>query len=1086
METDTQKQRTAPHPWSKGSAICTAIIAVIVIFGWITRQPILASFLPGAAIMVVNTALCLLFCSVGFFTAGKKRFKIARACAAAVLLISGLTLLEFARGRPIGLDELFGKHDLDRGVADSGRMAGMTAAALFLVGISLLFMTWKRTHACLFALLGGSILALALLPIFSCFAAIYSIENLSVYRQMAFPTALCLGLLASELLRRSAGDDLRKKITLPLIAVALAILTVVGFVSEASNSELVTAYSWVAHTHQVNDGIDHVVATMAQYEAATRAYCLTGDMFFLRRADTNHTDVTAQIDVLDQLVADNPRQQARVRALRPWAQQKFELNDSLVQARRTGGVEAVVPILAAEPRKVLPEGNQLAAELHEEEERLLVQREAKVAAVEQSTRLLQLLGSLAAIMLVVLAVMLAQRATAERQRVEGVLWHNEERFRSVTEAANDAIVIADDRGRIITWNRAAEKMFGHAVAEVIDQPFTMLMPLRHRQKHQQEVKRLEVNGDSPLVGRTVELHGVRKDGTEFPLELSLASWKTAAGPFFGGIMRDITQRKKVEDDLRAANVAAQESVRLKSQFLANMSHEIRTPMNGVVGMINLLIDTKLTPEQTNLAHTVHTSAESLLHIINDILDFSKIEAGLLAFEALPFDLREPVEGCLGIMAEKAHGKGLELAYLIEENVPTQLVGDAARLHQILINLVGNAVKFTAHGEVVLSVAKESEENRRVRLRFSVRDTGIGVDNEARKNLFQAFQQADSSTTRKFGGTGLGLAISRQLVHLMGGEIQVDSEPGHGSTFRFTAEFPMQDSAPKVVAPRANLTGLRALVVDDNATNREILRRQLASWRIEATSVASAAEALRALRNAAAAGVPFHLGILDMMMPEMNGLELAETLHTEPGFDELKLIMLTSMGHKSSRVELDRARIGACLIKPARQSQLYETLVSVMAGRVAENIQASAVFASSDPSSAPADLPMRILLAEDNLVNQNVAQMQLAKFGYRVDIVENGKEAVAAGKSGNYDIIFMDCQMPELDGYEATRQLRLWEHERRDRNEVFTPLHIIAMTANAMQGDREICFAAGMDDYITKPVRQSELAASLARTPGALL
>jgi PAS domain S-box-containing protein len=1085
MEAETQKRHTTPHPWTQWSAVAIATITTIVIVGWIIGQPMLVTFRLGGVSMFVNTALCLLLSSVGFLAVARKRCNIARACAAAVLLISVPTLFEYASGRSIGLDELFWKYDLSPVVAHPGRMAIPNAVALFLTAISLWHMTGRRTVGWFLALAGGSILAMALLPFFSYFASIYFSGTWTAYHGTSLPAGLCLGLLASELLRRSAGDEVRKKIMLPLLAIALAILTTVGIVSEASNAELVDAYRWVAHTYQVDESIDHVVAAMAQIEATTRAYCVTGNELYLQRADARRADLAAQIEALAQLVADNPVQVARMNGLRSWMRQKFELNDSLVQARRTGGVEAVVPILLSERSKISPEGTQLTVALHQEEGRLLVQRQAKAAAVEHNTRTLQFFGSLTAVALVVLALVLAQRATAAQQRVESVLRQNEERFRLVAEAASDAIVIADPEGNIISWNPAAEQMFGHTMAEVIERPFEILMPLRYREKHREVVKRLQTGGVPRVIDRMVELRGLRKDGTEFPLELSLAFWKTTEGPFFGGIIRDITLRKKVEDDLRAASRAAQESARLKSQFLANMSHEIRTPMNGVVGMINLLLDTPLTSEQISLASTVRTSADSLLHIINDILDFSKIEAGLLTFEALPFDLREPVESCLGIIAEKAHGKGLELAYLIDENVPTQLIGDAARLHQILINLIGNAVKFTARGEVVLNVSKESEGNRRVRLRFSVRDTGIGVSAESKENLFQAFRQADSSTTRKYGGTGLGLAISRQLVHLMGGEIQVDSELGHGSTFWFTADFPLPEPTPKVVAPRANLAGLRALVVDDNATNREILQRQLASWRIEVTSVASGAEAVSALRKAAASGAPFQLGILDMMMPEMSGLTLAEALRAEPGFDQLKLIMLTSMGHKLSRVELDRARIGACLIKPARQSQLYETLASIMAGKVSASTPAPAAAAGPGPTAISADLPMRILLAEDNLVNQNVARMQLAKFGYQVHIVANGKEAVAAGKSGNYDVILMDCQMPDLDGYEASGQLRAWEHERRDRGEVFTPLHIIAMTANAMQGDREICFAAGMDDYITKPVRQSELAAALARTPCAL-
>jgi len=1074
------------HPWTKWSAVGIAIMAVIVIVGWITRIPILATFLPDGPPMVMNAALGLLLSSAGLLAAGRERCKTARACAVVVLLLSVLTLFEYASGRSIGLDGLFWKQNLNPTAAHPGRMAITTAVALFLAGISFLHMTGRRTFPWLFAFSGGSILVPALLPLFSYFAAILPTEAWIAHHGTSLPAGLCLGLLASELLRRGAGDEVRKKIMLPLLAIALAILTTVGIVSAASNAELVNAYRWVAHTYEVSDRIDRVVSAMGHFEALTRAYGISGNPLYLQESAAHRTDVATQIDVLEQLVADNPVQQARVRALRPWAQEKFELNDSLVQARQKGGVEAAASILSSERTNIAPEGSRLMAELHREEGLLLVQRQAKVEAVVRSTRLLQLLGSLAAISLVVLAFMLAQRAKAEQRRVEQVLRQSDERFRLVAEAANDAIVIADQGGRIVSWNHAAEQMFGHAMAEVIELPFTMLLPLRYREKHRVGVKRLQISDFPQTVDRAVELHGLRKDGTEFPLELSLASWKTAEGPFFGGIMRDITLRKKVEDDLRAASAAAQESARLKSQFLANMSHEIRTPMNGVVGMINLLLDTKLTPEQGNLAGTVRTSADSLLHIINDILDFSKIEAGLLDFEALPFDLREPVESCLGIIAEKAHGKGLELAYLIEENVPTQLIGDAARLHQVLINLIGNAVKFTARGEVVLYVSKENEGDRRVRLRFSVRDTGIGVSAESKENLFQAFKQADSSTTRKFGGTGLGLAISRQLVHLMGGEIQVDSEPGHGSTFWFTAEFPLQEPMPKFVVPRANLAGLRALVVDDNATNREILQRQLASWQIQVTSVASAAEALTALRQATASGAPFHLGILDMMMPDMDGFELAKALRAEPGFDKLKLIMLTSMGHKLSRGDLDQARIGACLTKPARQSQLYEKLAGLMAGKVSEITPTPAAIASPAPTSILAELPIRILLAEDNLVNQNVARMQLAKFGYQVDIVANGKEAVAAGKSGNYDVIFMDCQMPELDGYEASGQLRAWEHDRRDRGEAFTPLYIIAMTANAMQGDREICFAAGMDDYIAKPVQQSEIAAALARSPRAML
>jgi len=544
-------------------------------------------------------------------------------------------------------------------------------------------------------------------------------------------------------------------------------------------------------------------------------------------------------------------------------------------------------------------------------------------------------------------------------------------------------------------------------------------------------------------------------------------------------------RRRAEEDLvhaneqlRAAHAAAQESTRLKAQFLANMSHEIRTPMNGVVGMIGLLLDTNLSAEQRMLATTVRSSADVLLTILNDILDFSKIEAGQLIFDAAPFDLRDPVEDCLGLLAEKAHNKGLEIAYLIEENVPTQLVGDAGRVQQVLINLVGNAVKFTAKGEVVVRVAKLTEDNRRARLRFTIKDTGIGISRDAQAKLFQPFVQADGSTTRTFGGTGLGLAICRQLVQLMNGEIGLESAPGQGSTFWFTAEFPLQTATPKIVPHKAELAGVRALVVDDNATNREILVRQFAAWRMEAQAVDSAAGALAALRAAALAGAPFQFAVLDMQMPAMSGQELAQSIHADPAIARTRMLLLTSLGHPIGRRELDEVGIGACLTKPARQSQLHDTLVNVLAST--GETGAPPPRTERVERSAPADVKLRILVAEDNLVNQQVASLQLEKFGYRPDIVGDGEQVIAAVKVHTYDIILMDCQMPGLDGYEATRRIRSWEAERRARGEQFAPLHVIAMTANAMLGDRDACFNAGMNDYIPKPVRAVDLAGALAR------
>ncbi len=586
-------------------------------------------------------------------------------------------------------------------------------------------------------------------------------------------------------------------------------------------------------------------------------------------------------------------------------------------------------------------------------------------------------------------------------------------------------------------------------------------------------------------------------------EFSAAEWQAAtkghSQPYFivGGLLllvmalgarvqdARIRERKKTEAALRLAHANAQESSRLKAQFLANMSHEIRTPMNGVVGMTGLLLDTALTAEQRSYANTVRASADALLALINDILDFSKIEAGQLEFEREPFDLRDPIENSLGLVAEKAHAKNLELAYLVEENVPTSLVGDPNRLHQVLLNLLGNAVKFTATGEVILRVEKISEAEGRAQLRFSVRDTGSGVSPEVAARLFQPFVQGDSSTSRKFGGTGLGLAICKQLVTLMSGEIGVDSPPGGGAIFWFTAEFPLGEASPRIVPRKADLSGLRALIIDDNETNREILCRQLASWRIETRAVPSAEDGLTVLRAAAAGGTPFQFAVLDMQMPGMSGLEAARAVKDEPTLSGLRKIILTSVGHPISRSVLENAGVSACLIKPARQSQLHDALVEAFVG-IPPPVTVSdgrVPFAATAPALATdGDVKLRILVAEDNLVNQHVARLQLEKFGYRPDIVPGGAEAVAAIKEKNYDVVLMDCQMPEVDGFEATRRIREWEAERRIAGEEVRPMHIIAMTANAMSGDREACLAAGMNDYVTKPVRAPALAAALAQVP----
>jgi len=715
---------------------------------------------------------------------------------------------------------------------------------------------------------------------------------------------------------------------------------------------------------------------------------------------------------------------------------------------------------------------------------------------------------------------------------------SEKQFRGISASAQDAIIVMDNHGKITFWNKAAENTFGWSENEIMGRDLhTIIVPERYYGDFSRGFEKFRSTGQGPVVGKINEVTAIRKDGTAFPVEVSLSAMQIDGQWNAVGLIRDITARKQAEEEIESSRrqlieandeleqaiaktnrlvVQAECANMAKSEFLANMSHEIRTPMNGVLGFAEMLLDSDLDEEQLDQVKTIKRSGDALLSLINDILDFSKIDAGQMDFEEIDFDPELVAYDVCELVRPRIGSKPIEILCRIGDNVPSLVKGDPLRFRQVLMNLMGNSPKFTEAGEIELSLAIEEEEETRVKLHAAIRDTGIGIPKDKLGTIFEAFKQADGTTTRKYGGTGLGLSICKKISEMMKGRVWAESPAGSelrvpgcglengesetrdeesgvagpGSIFHFTAWFAKADGKQAIRFTPASLSGKKALIVDDNPTNLDILTYVLESVGMSAVALTEGKEVVPALKKALEAGKPFDVCISDIQMPDMNGYETAQeirryegqpaTRNSQPVTRGFPLIALSSSTKRDSRV-CEKAGFDGFLNKPIRKEKLYKMMEKLMSSElsvVSEESKARAPIATQYSVREDMKHSVRILLAEDNIINQKLAKMMLTKAGYHVEVANNGREALEkyTQSPDDFDLIFMDVQMPEMDGLEATRQIREWESHNpqpatRNSQPVTRHSPIVAMTANAMKGDREKCLKAGMDDYVSKPIKR---------------
>ncbi len=1066
-------------------------LGLLVIIGWSSGNRTLLQISPAFAPMQFNTALGFLLSGAALICSVWNLKKTVSVLSLLIFSLGFLTLIEYIAGLNLGIDELFMRHYITVETSHPGRMAPNTALCFFLSGIALFISYGGLNYSRLISSSLGAIVA-ALGIVAMCgylinFPTAYgwgSLTRMAVHTSCGF---IFVGsVLVSKMWDKSRNDKTILSYRLPVV-MAVGGLTVTVCLWQALSLE----------TASVNTFLDEIILLIGLIFSALLAGAV--HLYQKSRLNAREKDIANKNLMLE--VNERKKMEAVLRETSAFRKAILDSANYMIISTDTDGTiltfnktaenllgykaEEVIGKFSPEIIHIEDELIEYAEELNEEGFDLTPGLETVFAKARRNTiderewTYLTKTGESFPVMLSttplldddgnITGFLAVGRDISELKQAREELLQSEVKFTAFMNNSPVLAFIKDAQGRFVYVNKLFESYFKIESETFLGKTDFDWIPKELAERTRRDEEKVTAGEIVKTIG-TVP----KRNGTEdYWLAIKFPITNPNGSVYVGGVGIDITESKRLEAELMRATDTALQSARLKSEFLANMSHEIRTPMNGVIGMAEILLETDLNKAQRDYAETIQQSAEALLTIINDILDFSKIEAGKITFETIDFGLRSTVENVTTMFANAAARKNIEIVSLVEMNVPTALRGDPGRLKQILVNLVGNAVKFTDEGSIYIKVSNIGETKEAVNLQFDVADTGIGIRTPAQNRLFESFTQADGSMTRKYGGTGLGLAICKQLVEMMDGEIKVESEYGQGSTFTFTVRLEKQTvQAKPEIEPITNIEGLRALIVDDNVVNREIILHQISSWGIKAIEAEDARSALKLLNSAVSRNDPFDLIFLDLMMPEIDGFELARLIRNDKRLTRVKIILMPSFGRRGHAQDALNAGIDAYLVKPIRHSDLYDCVVTVLGKSKHKRRKAPDKLITRHTISEKrlAD-EIRLLIAEDNPINQKVVKSQIEHLGYDADIVSNGLEVIEALKKRRYSLILMDCQMPEMNGYETAAEIRRNEPEEKH-------IPIIAITANTLADEKEKCLAAGMDDYLAKPFKQEEISQTI--------